>query len=147
MKKLLLSSMVLAVFAVSCLLFQMVSCKKAQAQTAATYPVQGLWVGTYTFDGQPGLGEQYFSFVIKPDGTMINDTKFSNQQHLSVGTWSLNGNILSCTFTNIYGIAQTIGTPQTSTATWDNKGKLTSGIWRNTGSTGGSGTFTLARVN
>jgi hypothetical protein len=147
MKKLLLSSMVLGVFAVSCLVFQMVSCKKAQAQAAATYPVQGLWVGTYTADGQPGLGEQYFSFIIKPDGTLINDTKFLNQQHLSLGNWSLNGNILSCTFTNVYGIAQNVGTPQTSTATWDNKGKLTSGIWRNTGSTAGSGTFTLARVN
>ena len=63
MRKLLLGSIVLTIFAFASILFQMSSCKKAEAQTTATnYPIEGLWIGTYTTDGQPGLGEQYFSF-------------------------------------------------------------------------------------
>ena len=78
---------------------------------------------------------------------MINDTKFSNQQHLAPGTWTLSGNTLSCTFTSVYGIPQNIGITETTTATWDSKGKLTSGIWKNVAPLTGSGTFTLTRIN
>jgi hypothetical protein len=147
MKKLFMASAALITFAIAMTLFQISSCKKSTAQNSATYPIQGLWIGTYTVDGQPGLGEQYFSFIIKPDGTMINDTKFSNQQHLAPGTWTLSGSTLSCTFTSVYGIPQNIGITETSTATWDNKGKLTTGIWKNVAPLTGSGTFTLSRVN
>jgi hypothetical protein len=148
MKKLLMGSIVLVTFAVASLVFQISSCKKADAQATTTYPIQGLWTGTYAVDGQPGFGLQYFSFILKPDGTMINDTKWSGQQHLAPGTWTLNGNTLSCTFTCVYGLSSNIGITQTSTATWDNTGKLTSGIWQNVPTfSGGSGTFTLTRVN
>ena len=85
-------------------LFLLTGCTKEDPKpsTETTYPINGLWIGTYTVDGQPSLGEQYFSFIIKPDGTMINDTKFSNQQHLAPGTWTLSGNTLSCTFISVY---------------------------------------------
>lgn len=149
MKKYFMASVVSIVFTISISAFLLSSCQKdgIQPQTEVVYPIEGLWIGTYKVDGQPGLGEQYFSFIIKPDGTMINDTKFSNQQHLAPGTWTLSGNTLSCTFTSVYGIPQNIGITETTTATWDNKGKLTTGIWKNVAPLTGSGTFTLTRIN
>jgi len=149
MKKLLMSSIVLTTFAIAIAIFQVSSCKKADAQptTAKNYPIEGLWIGTYTVDGEPGLGDQYFSFVIKPGGTIINDTKGGGVQHLGVGTWALNGTILTCSFTCVYGISSNIGITETSTATWDKAGKLTAGIWKNIPPLNGSGTITLTRVN
>ena len=149
MKKLFIASAASIVLTISVSLFVLTGCKKEDPKptTETTYPIQGLWIGTYAVDGQPSLGEQYFSFIIKPDGTMINDTKFSNQQHLAPGTWTLSGNTLSCTFTSVYGIPQNIGITETTTATWDSKGKLTSGIWKNVAPLTGSGTFTLTRIN
>ena len=146
MKKLLMASLALTTFAASILLFQMTSCKKSNAQTPQTYSIQGLWIGTYTVDGQPGLGQQYFSFIIKPDGTIINDTKGANQQYLSLGTWSLTGDTLSSSFTCVYG-PNNIGVTETSKAYFDKTGKLTSGVWKNIPPLNGSGTFTLSRIN
>lgn len=95
----------------------------------------------------PEIGQQYFSFIIKPDGTMITESEWDNQQHLSPGTWTLNGETLSCSFTCVYGLPQHIGITETSTATWNNKGELSSGIWKNVPPVNGSGTFTLKRIN
>jgi len=150
MRKLFLSSFVITTFVFSIAIFQLSSCKKEDTPSTATpttYPIEGLWIGTYSFDGQPSLGQQYFSFIIKPDGTMISDTKLSNQQYLALGTWSLNGSILTSAFSYIYGPAPGAGTAQTTTATWDNTGKLT-GTWKNVSPDNGvTGTFTLTRVN
>jgi len=146
MKKLLQASIILTVFAISIGVFQISSCKKATAQTTSTTSIEGLWVGTYTVDGQSALGAQYYSFIIKPDGKMIVDSKWANQQHLSIGTWTLNGNTLSCSFTCVFGISSNVGVVETSTATYDNTGKLTSGIWKNIPPLSGSGTFTLTKV-
>ena len=131
-----------------CFLCQIISCKKdpTPATTVTKYPIQGLWIGTYTVDGQDKLGAQYFSFIIKPDGTLIADTKGDNQQHLSVGTYTLNGSTLNCTFTCVYGIQSNIGITETSTATWDKTGKLL-GTWKNIPQNSGSGIITLTRVN
>ena len=139
----------LTTFAVAITIFQMSSCKKADAQppVTTTYPIEGLWIGTYTVDAEPGWGDQYFSFIIKPDGTMIADTKLGDVQHLSPGTWTLNGTTLSCSFTCVYGTPADIGIVETTTASWDKTGKLTSGHWKNVLPLTGSGTITLTRVN
>ena len=139
----------LTTFAVAITIFQMSSCKKADAQTPSTttYPIEGLWVGTYTVDTEPGWGDQYFSFIIKSDGTMIVDSKGANTQHLSTGTWTLNGTTLSCSFTCVYGIPSNVGVAETTTATWDKAGKLTSGLWKNVLPLTGSGIIILTRVN
>ncbi len=131
------------------LLLFIISCSKDTVQTTtppATYPVQGLWVGTYTVDGQPGVS-QYFSYIIKNDGTILVDAKSISpvQQHLGVGNWSLSDTVLTSNYTTVYGISSNIGVVQASTAKWDKTGKLT-GTWRNVGVTG-SGTFALNRVN
>lgn len=148
MKKLLLGSVVLAMFSLTSIVFQMTSCRKADAQTGTVvnYSIQGLWIGTYTVDGQSKLGEQYFSFIIKPDGTMIADTKGESRQHLAPGTWTLNGTTLSCNFTCVYGLPSNIGVTEIATATWDKAGKLT-GTWKNIAPLTGSGVITMTRIN
>lgn len=49
-------------------LFQMSSCKKADAQTTTTYPIEGLWIGTYSVDQieYQGQGNLFYSFIIYP---------------------------------------------------------------------------------
>lgn len=147
MRKFLLSSVVLLIFALASLVFQITSCTKSVAQTTTpTYPIQGLWIGTYTVDGQTSLGEQYFSLIIKPDGTIIADTKGGDKQHLAPGSWTLTGNTLSCIFTCVYGYPSNIGVTEMATATWDKTGKL-GGFWKNASQNSGSGVITLTRVN
>ena len=148
MKRLLFTTVVL--FALASFVFQMSSCKKQDPiptpiPVVINFPIEGLWIGTYTVDGQSKVGEQYFSFVIKPDGTLITDTKGASVQHLAIGTWSLKDGILSCTYTYIYGISTNVSVTQTSTATWDKTGKLV-GTWKND-SPLVTGTIALKRVN
>ena len=148
MKKLLMSALVLSAFACSILLVQMTSCKKSNAQTPVVYSIQGLWTGLYTVDGQPNIGQQYFSFVLKPDGTIINDTKGGGVQNLCVGSWALTGDTLACSYTCVYGVPASIGVTQTAKAYFDKTaGKLTSGTWKNLAPSSGTGTFSLNRVN
>lgn len=159
----LITYLVLATFFVGFFLFQITSCTKSvdavtlikkdtvyitKTDTVFKCPasIQGLWIGTYTVDGQSSLGEQYFSFIIKPDGSIVADTKGANQQHLSNGTWSLNGTTLSCSFTCVYGVPSNVGITETTTATWDNANKLT-GTWKNVAPLTGSGTIKLTKVN
>ena len=122
------------------------SCKKDDnLPTTKTYPIEGLWIGTYTTDGQPSQGQQYFSFVVKPDKTIITETIFSNQQQLALGMWLLTGSNLTSSFTYIHGSG--VGTEQSTSATWDKSGKL-NGTFRNVSPANGvTGTFTLTRVN
>jgi len=137
---------ILAPLLLTVLFFSIISsCKKETTPTpVATYPVQGLWTGTYAVTGSPT--SSYYSFVIKSDGTLIVDSKAGTQQHISLGTWTLTGTTLACNYTCIYGSAGSIGLNQSSTATWDNTGKLT-GTWQNVNGVTASGTLTLSRVN
>ena len=130
------------------IILSQVSCEKDNDQdpNTDTYPIEGLWIGTYTVNGQPGLGNQYYSFVIKPDGTLIQDGKAANQQAICIGTWTLTGTNFSANFTSIWGVSG-VGVVQNVTANWDNKGHLTSGVWSNPPPGTGSGTFTMSRVN
>jgi len=125
-------------------LFVFVSCKKDTPTPVATYPIQGLWTGSYLVTG--ATTSSYYSFVIKPDGTLIVDSKAGTVQHISLGTWTVSGVTLTCNYTCIYGSAGSIGLTQSSTATWDNSGKLT-GTWQNINGVTASGTLTLTRVN
>ncbi|GAB3708897.1 hypothetical protein GCM10027592_44570 [Spirosoma flavus] len=111
--------------------------------------IQGVWTGTYTYNGNPELGAQYFSFEIKPDGTLIVNSENLGQRYTATGTWVLNGNAFSGSYTYVNGSSPGFGTSQTVTATWDNAtGKLTSGVWANTSPDNGyTGTFSLTKVN
>lgn len=146
-----MSSLVLTVFVATNIIFQMSSCQKSEAQTSTTHTIQGLWIGTASTNGS-GLPPQYFSLIIKPDGTIISDAKTQgnpNSQYLSVGTWTLNGNNFSYSITNVYGnMAPTyIGQTQNGTAAFSSTdGSLAGGIWNNP-SPASSGTFSLTKVN
>ena len=141
---------VLTLFLLAGLFF---SCSKSDTTptptpVTPTYAIEGLWIGTYTCDQLPSVGSQYFSYIIKPDGTMLWEGKASTDQYIAKGTWNLAGTAFTSTVTNIYSTA---GGPtnitQTSTATFnDTTAKLNTGVWQNT--TGGAtGKFTLTRVN
>lgn len=121
--------------------------KDSDDQGSFSSSMEGLWVGLYTVDGQPNLGQRYFSLVIKADGTVINDTKAEHRQHLSIGTWSVAGASFECTATGIYGLPASLGVTATHTAAFDKaNGTLTNGIWKNVPPIIGSGTFTLTKV-
>ena len=122
------------------------SCSKDPVKQDTT-SIEGLWIGYYTVDGNPGMGSQYFSFAIKPDGTLINDTQGDGQQHLNIGAWSLNGDAFSASATCVYGLPSNIGIVETHTATFNKaNGTFSNGVWKNTPPLTGSGTFTIMKV-
>jgi hypothetical protein len=108
-----------------------------------TYPITGLWVGTYTMSGQPPL---YFSFTIYPDGTISYKSKGINEYiFYANGTWTLSGSTFSYTVTttnNPGGVQST----QSGTATFSNTGTLTNGVNKDN-SSGLSSSWTMDRVN
>jgi len=124
------------------------ACQVEVVNVSTNYPIEGLWIGSYTFDDFPNLGAQYYSFVIKPDGTIINDSNGTGGQYLSIGTWTLSGKTLNCSIICVYSPEPTLlGVNQSISATWDKTGKLADGTWRTLLPNGGTGKFTMARVN
>jgi hypothetical protein len=152
MKKLFMASLALTTFAASVFLFQMSSCKKAEAQNEncppQTHSVKGLWEGSYTIDSEPGLGSQYWNLVIKEDGTMVNETRYTGTQHFNVGTWTMSGDTLICDFGGVYGLPQHLGITERATAIFNaSAGTLTFGHWENTPTATGSGSFVVTKTN
>ena len=129
------------------LLLGLLSCSKDKDPAPVTpSSIEGLWIGTYTVDQTPSAGQQYFSYAIKPDGTMISDSKNIGVQNLCIGTWTLTGTNFSSSYHVIYGDGQNLDITQTSTATFDKTGKL-SGTWANDDAGHYTGTFTMTRVD
>lgn len=126
-------------------------CTKNNNTTSTSTPtsILGLWAGTAITTG--GTTPQYFSLIVKADGTIISDTKTSgnlSSQYFSVGTWLLNGNSFTYSITNVYGNIPPsyIGQTQTGSATFSSQtGNLTNGNWINP-SPFSSGTFTVVKV-
>ena len=110
--------------------------------------IEGLWIGTYSVNGHPNVAPEYYSLIIKPDGTVVNETRGLNQQHFSVGNWALTGNSFTCTTTCVYGASVNIDAVQTHTATFDKtNGTITNGIWTDVVSPLNlTGTFTMTKV-
>ena len=66
--------------------FFITSCKKDSTVTPPTYPIQGLWVGTYTNTS----GTFFFSFSIYPDGSLSYKSKAPNNvTYFADGSWTL----------------------------------------------------------
>ena len=138
------------IFIVSAIFIQFSSCKKDDdtAPTPTTYSIEGLWRGTYSVDGHPELGQQELNLIIKPDGTMTNDSEAGPQQHVALGTWTLTGDTaFLSTATCVYGYPQAIGSMQKHKATFNKTtGLLTLCTWVNLAPVTGSGTFTLTKI-
>ena len=137
---------------VSGITLQFSSCKKDDDTVipiTTTYSIEGLWRGTYSVDGSPQLGQQELNLTIKPDGTMVNDSKAGPQQHIALGAWTLTGDTaFVCTATCVYGYPNSIGDMQKHTATFSKTtGQLTLCTWINLPAGTGSGTFTLTKVD
>jgi hypothetical protein len=139
--------MVVALALISLILIQPGCEKDSNDPDTSSSSIEGLWVGLYTVDGQPNLGQRYYSLVINPDGTVINDTELGDKHHIKIGTWTMKGGSFECTATCVYGLPVNIGTTETYTATLDKRnGTFTNGIWKNVPPIVGSGTFTLTKV-
>jgi hypothetical protein len=132
------------------------SCKKETVTVTTTDTIvkclpriEGLWSGTYSVTGQPGLGNQTLNLIIKTDGTMVNDSKAGGVQHLAIGTWTLTGDTaFVTTATAVYGAASNIGISQTHRAIYNKTtGTLTLGTWTNNSGPVSGGAFTLTKVN
>ena len=139
MKKILMASITMTVFAVSVLLFQLTSCKKAVAQVnqdcpKPTYPVAGLYTGTYSVNFKPGQGNLYYSLVVFPDGTLLTKglTEFGDTAY-SKGNWALSSDSV---FT---AAIETFAKPsvfQTITGIFSNDGKISNATWEDIYHTG-----------
>ncbi|MFT3932178.1 MAG: hypothetical protein QM726_01075 [Chitinophagaceae bacterium] len=124
--------------------FAVMSCSKENTPPP-TYQIAGLWIGTYTVNQIPSQGNLYYSFIIKPDGTLLTEGKGGNGTMLySSGTWSLTDS----TFTYKVQAFQS-GIQQTGALKFSNKGQLTGGTWTDTNNSPNlSGTFpVMARIN
>lgn len=145
--------MKLKVLFTACITFLLLSsCKKEYVHTPPRYPIEGLWIGTYSVASMPEQGDLFYSFVIYPDGTLLTKGKGGDEQdHYSSGTWTLNSNnIFSATISTFYpGTGARI--TQSITATYSNTGQLTNGTWHDTDNPYGSplsGTYSIMkRVN
>ena len=156
MKKIFMASFSLATFATAIGLFQMTSCTKTTTQTQtqipcppATYPVTGLWEGTY-LTNQVTHATTYVSLAIYPDGTMLRRSKVvsSTQYAYFKGTWKLTGNTFEFRDSTLfYSAGSQI---DTGTFTFNNDGKMSNGTWQDVGGVVQyySGTFqNMARIN
>ena len=92
----------------------------------------------------------YYSFTIKPGGKVVAESVGADgNSYYSTGTWTLNGNLFTATYTSI----NYSGAPvtQSATLTYQNSGTMTNGTWTDVVNPNGgslSGTFpTMARVN
>lgn len=111
------------------------------------YPVEGLWVGTYTLDQEPTQPALFYSFVVYPGGDLMVAGKGADGvTYYSKGNWTLSGAIFNYTL-------QTFpphNIQQEGNLTYSNNGTMTSGTWEDTFNAFGlnSGTFpVMNRVN
>jgi hypothetical protein len=153
MKKLVKNFFVFATLAI--LAFQISGCKKDCPVPTVTYPIQGLWEGTYTVGAGtivPAGTQLYFSLSIYPDGKVSYKSKSYNNGSLEYinfadGTWTLNGTSFAYTVTSINYPGTTIQHVQTGTATYNSSnGTLTNGIATDAQS-GNSVVWSMKRVN
>jgi hypothetical protein len=117
------------------------SCKKECAEP--TYGVPGLYEGTFSYS--PGTiidYPQYFSYSLLENGNIYAESNDRGNWYYATGTWKKNGNIIESTYT--YKNSQGGPSVQTSSVTFDPKGKLVNGTWYNP-AINQRGTFEMTR--
>ena len=128
------------------------SCTKDDDDSPApdpTYPVEGLWVGTYKVNELPAVGPLPYSFAFSPDHTVVTAGKGDDGKiYYAAGSWTMSDSVITATYTTLnYGAYQV---KQSSTLTYHNDGTITNGTWTDVENPAGhlSGTFqNLKRVN
>jgi hypothetical protein len=113
-----------------------------------TYPVTGLWEGTYTTN-QVSHPPAYASMMIFPDGTMMKRNKVvgtANEYALTRGRWTLTGNTFQYRDTTILYSGGTV--IETGTLTFKNDGTFSNGTWQNISGQTYTGSFqNMKRIN
>ncbi len=154
MKKILMASFAMTVFAASALLFQLTSCKKVIGQIHhecpdPVYPVEGLYTGTYSVDSKPDQGNLYYSFVVFPNGDLLTKgvTEFGDTVYQK-GSWKISSD---STFTGTIATFTTPSIIQGISGKFSNDGKISDATWHdiyNPYGGGLSGNFSvMQRVN
>lgn len=135
MRKVFMTSLPMTVFAVVTLLFQLTSCKKAVGQTnndspATTYPVAGLYTGTYSVNSKPDQGNLYYSFVVFPNGDLLTKdvTEYGDTVYQKE-SWTLSSD---STFTATIATFSIPSVIQNITGRFSNDGKISNAIWQDT---------------
>lgn len=150
MKALLKSCFVLIFLTVSIILTQPSCTKDDPSSTPVTYPVAGLWIGTYTTD-QVAHSPLFCSFAFYPDGTLLIKSK-GNPPAQDVayadGTWTQTGDSIFYTSTTINYSSEL---HQRGAMKFDDSGKMSGAYWIDVTPDGGqyyTGKFpTMDRVN
>jgi hypothetical protein len=121
------------------------SCKKEDCPVVTpvvpTYPIEGLWIGNY--GNGTSVPSAYYSFIIKPGGIFTVEANSATSPIIAVGTWTLAGSTLNCTYTYLSPSSGTYS----ATASFSNSGTLTSGTWGSGASATGGGTWNMTRKN
>jgi hypothetical protein len=109
--------------------------------------IEGLWIGTYTADLLPADPARYYSFIIKPNGKLLVEGEpLESVTIYGTGTWRLDSTTLSCAIT-YKNTVQGVEVQQSTTAKVNLKdGKITDGVWTNLAFPGGTGKFTMSKI-
>ena len=127
-------------------LSQVSTCKKENVDKS--YPIEGLWIGTYKYDARTSSNRQaqYFSFIIKPGGSLLVESHDDEVDYFAKGSWTLTDNTIHFNYvytSSVFGIPLS----QSASATFKKSGKLESGKWNNVSNANEKGTFTMERVD
>ena len=127
-------------------LSQVSTCKKDSVEK--TYPIEGLWIGTFNYDRATSSNReaQYFSFIIKPGGSLLVESHDGGADYFAKGNWTLNGTTVQFNYVYTNSVFS-VPLSQTASATFKKTGKLESGKWNNDSNANERGTFTMERVD
>src|SRR5690242_12057997 len=115
-----LNSVILS--AIACLIM-FLSCSK---ETVKKYPIEGLWIGTYTVNSAPTQPAHFASLVIYPDGSIVTKTGAEDgKDHYSSGTWTVStDNVFSATIITFSPNSGSTAVTQKIQANYSPAGKL-----------------------
>jgi hypothetical protein len=122
------------------------SCKKDKVEPV-TYPIVGLWIGTYVqTSGDPSGDSLYYSYDLRADSTVLTVSEGGDgNTYYGQGKWTLSGTSFSALISTT-NLGQE-GAEQIVTAIYNkSNGTLTSGKVENIGNPFRAN-FSLSRIN
>lgn len=125
------------------------SCTKDDDNDVLTYPIVGLWTGTFKVVAgaqDVGVGNLYYSFDLKADSTMlVQSLGADGNTYYSTGTWSLSGTAFTAKYTTTNRETEVVTQDAVAVYNKDN-GSLSNGVITSAGSDSRF-EFNLTRVN
>ncbi len=135
-------------------LILLTACKKdnpSPTTNQSIYPIEGLWIGTYTVDNLTSQGSLSYNFYIKPGGKILTESLGGDGKgYYASGTWAISGSDFTATILT-FASGTSAPVTQSISATFSNEGTLTNASWKDTNNPNGpsrSGKFsTMQRIN